>query len=134
MIKTNFQTILPFFMTVILLTVFFLEKATCYMQVTIIQKYIKLFLIFLFIYQTILFIYRNLNYITVVWLFKIAKSMWIIFNCSCEHPRWYLKVKRLYDYAICTSWQGGNKMWQLMSNTWPIFLISTIIFMTLAIS
>ena len=72
----------------------------------------------------------NLKYITVTWLFKIAKSLWVIFNSFCGlsclylvciHPHLDLKVYQLYEFPVCTIWQGGIERWQLMSNTCLIY-------------
>ena len=56
--------------------------------------------------------------------------MWVNFNSLCKppslwpvciHPYWDLKVHQLHDFSICTTWQGGNERWQLISNTWSIY-------------
>ena len=66
----------------------------------------------------------NLKYMTVTWLFKMAKFIWVCFNCPCVGlflldslwtPRLNLKFHHLHEFGICTSSQGGNERWQFMS-------------------
>ena len=62
---------------------------------------------------------------TVTWLFKMAKFMWVSFNCplcvslflldSLCTPTQNTKVSQLHEFGICTSSQGGNERWELMS-------------------
>ena len=67
-----------------------------------------------------------LKYITDTWLFKMTKSMWVIFNSfwrlSCLslvyiHPYLDLEVYQLYAFPICTTWEGGTGKDQLYSRT-----------------
>ena len=60
----------------------------------------------------------------------MAKSLWVIFNSLCKfsclqsvciHPQLDLKVYQLYEFSICTTWQGGIERWQMMSKTWLIY-------------
>ena len=64
-----------------------------------------------------IFFFINLKCITVTWLFKMTKFMWAIFNSLCRpsclylmciQSHWDLKVHQLYEFAICTTWLGGN--------------------------
>ena len=38
----------------------------------------------------------------------------------CIHPHWNVKVYQCYEFAVCTTLEGGTEKWQLMSNTWLI--------------
>ena len=69
----------------------------------------------------------SLKYITVTWLFKMTKFMWVNFNCPCvqtfsclivwlyvcthSHQIYEilkLKIHKLHEFAICTSSQSGK--------------------------
>ena len=87
-------------------------------------KPIQIFSNFLF-YSVKLCVFHKFKYRAVMWLFKIEKFMCISFSCSCVQTFSYLiawctltwnpKVHQLHEFAICTSSQGGNERWQLIS-------------------
>ena len=47
--------------------------------------------------------------------FYLPVQTFLLIASVCIHPHWDLKVHKLYQFTICTSLQGGNERWQLMT-------------------
>ena len=89
------------------------------------KKSIQLFSIFLWYHIKIASLI-NLKDMTVIWLIKMAKFMWVNFNCPCvyttscliayhavhQHQNW--RSTNWDEFAICTSSQDRNERWKLM--------------------